>query len=115
MGSPVPDRQALEDLWRQRLKDVKLRLDFARNYMRETRRDFSLGDIPERVELLAYARALGAETSALVEYHRVLGIYTNLVLHGRIPGERDWLDSELRRDGGQASAPPAAPNGPAAD
>src|SRR5579864_1349621 len=43
MGSLIPDRQALHDLWHERLKDAKLRLDFARNYAKEVRGDFPPG------------------------------------------------------------------------
>lgn len=35
----------------------------------------------------AYRHALGQETAALVEYSRVLRLYTDLILYGKVPSE----------------------------
>ena len=45
VGSPTPDRKALEVTWLQRLKDAKLRLDFARNYLKDVVQDFPMKEI----------------------------------------------------------------------
>ena len=61
--------QELEQLWRTRLDDVQLRLDYATSYAngRDDR----------------WARK--AHETALAEYTRVLRIFTDLVVHGKIP------------------------------
>lgn len=87
MNTPTPDRKVLEEQWRQRLNNLKLRLQFARNYMLEARRDFSTGEISLDVERFAYTAALRSETSALVEYDRVLRIYADLMARDIIPEE----------------------------
>src|SRR5215469_11240777 len=40
MSTPSPDRRALEDEWRQRLKNRELQLTFARQYLAEVQSDF---------------------------------------------------------------------------
>lgn len=107
MSSPTPDRKALEGLWYQRLTDAKLRLDFARNYMSEVKRDFSSGEIPENEEAFAHAKALRAENFALDEYNRVLRIYTGLTVNGFIPDESEWLKAQA--EGASGSDNPTIP------
>ena len=46
MARGTLDRKTLEDLWHQRLKNANLRLDFARNYVNEVKRDLLSPDIP---------------------------------------------------------------------
>lgn len=87
MGGANPDQ--LERLWRQRMKDAQLRLDFARNYLKEVQRDFPSGTVPPPDGVFAHHKALRAENAALAEYHRVLRVYTDLVLHGTIPAEKE--------------------------
>lgn len=94
MSTPAPDRKALEDLWFHRLQDSKLRLDFARSYLAEVRRDVRSVDIPDSDHHFAYQKALRAETSALRQYKLVLQIYSDLTLHGVIPEEADWLKAQ---------------------
>ncbi len=36
-----------------------------------------------------YTRAVLADTKALVEYSRVLRIYTDLMVHGKVPDDKD--------------------------
>lgn len=71
--------------------------------MQEARRDFSLGDIPERVEQFAYTMALRSETSALVEYRRVLRVYTDLMLRGIIPDEHQRREPPSGSEGEEDS------------
>ena len=61
--------QELEQLWRNRLDDAKLRLAYATSYA-NGRDD-------------GWARR--AHETALAEYTRVLRIFTDLVVHGKIP------------------------------
>lgn len=93
MSCPTPDRKLLEEIWRQRLNDAKLRLDFTRNYLQEVRQDYSAGSIPENVEHAAHEQALRAEEVALAEYSQVLRIYDDLTTRGIIPDEDEWLRS----------------------
>lgn len=88
MTGSAPDRKALEELWLNRLHDTALRLDFARNFVKELQRDFSAGALPS-ADGRYFQRALYAENSALKEYERVLRIFTDLTVHGKIPNESD--------------------------
>ena len=90
MGNPIPDRDAREDLWLKRLTDAKLRLDAARDYVKQVQRDLSANEIPAPDGEFAYRKALRAENSALAECKRVLRIFTNLTENGKIPDENDW-------------------------
>ncbi len=89
MGDTLRDREELEDRWRKRVTDAKLRLDFARNYVKEVQRDLPRGDVPAPDGDYAYRKALHVENSALAEYKRVLRIFTDLMINGKIPGESD--------------------------
>lgn len=90
MGDTIPDREELEDRWRKRVTDAKLRLDSARTYVKEVQRDLPHGDVPAPDGDYAYRHALHAENFALVEYNHVLRIFTDLIINGKIPGEDDW-------------------------
>ena len=85
MSGKDPNREALEQLWRRRLNDAKLRLEFAKNYLKEVQRDLRLGGIPTSDSNFAYKKALRAETAALAEYHRTLRIVTDLFVRGNPP------------------------------
>lgn len=84
----MQDRWHIEQLWRSRLQDAKLRLDFARQYLREVQRDRSDGAVPPADGNFAFEKALRAENYALAEYRRILREFANLVLEGTIPEER---------------------------
>ena len=85
MADPTPNRQQLENLWHERLHAAKLRLDFARQYRCEVQADRKGGDIPSSDGHYAFQRALRAENLALDEYRRVLCIFSDLVLRGKMP------------------------------
>ncbi len=82
-----PDRVELLDYWRQRLRDAKMRYDFARNYSREVAEDYRSRLISETVEMYACRKAIGAEMFALAAYARTLRIVSDLALKGIIPAE----------------------------
>lgn len=85
-------REELERLWRDRLADAKLRLDFARNFMKEVQVDFPLNDSsPDH--RYAFQRALRVENAALAKYRRVLRIFSELILEGKVPDESKWRKS----------------------
>jgi hypothetical protein len=77
------DRQQIEELWRRRLADAKLRLDFARQYLNEVQRDQRDGTVPAADGNFAYRNALRAENYALAEYSRILRTFTHLVVGGK--------------------------------
>ena len=62
--------EELEELWRSRLADAKLRLDYATSYAQRGSSD---------------GGALRAQAEALAEYTRTLRTFTDLVMDGRVP------------------------------
>ena len=104
MGDAAPNREALEQLWRDRVNDVKLRLDFARSYAKEVREDVHRGAVPSPDGSFAYQRALRMETLALAEYVRVMRIFSALVLEGKIPDETAWQQSKAAGAGAEGDS-----------
>jgi hypothetical protein len=90
-------------MWRGRLNDARLRLDFAHKYVKEVERDFPSGEIPENERQFSYQHGLRAESLALAEYRRILRIFTDLVTNGMIPDESEWLKVHATRASGGAS------------
>lgn len=78
MSSPTLHKPSVEELWRERLADAKLRLDFSRNYVQEVAFDFPIPASPDGI--VALRHAMRAEELALKEYNRVLRIYENIVV-----------------------------------
>ncbi len=93
------DRPALEALWRTRLNDARTRLNFARNYANEVQQDFSTGYTSAPQERYAFEKALRAERAALAEYARILAIFSDLTLHGKIPHADDWPGNAMAARG----------------
>ena len=87
MAEAPLNRQQLEDLWRQRVQDARLRLQFARTYVKEVQRDLEQGAVASADGHFAFQRAIRAEYIALSEYNRVLRVYTDLLVAGKIPDE----------------------------
>lgn len=85
-----PDQAAVEELWRKRLNTAKLRLEFARNYVAELQRDLQTGALPSPDGGFAYQQALRAENNALAEFRRVLKIFTDLTVDGKIPEDNQY-------------------------
>ena len=88
MSIPEAEHRSLEERWRQRVEDAKLRVVFARNWVNEVHRDLS-PDIPAVDGDFALQRAVKAENDALREYNRLLRIFTDLV-DGIVLDEPDW-------------------------
>ncbi len=79
-----PDRE-LERYWKERWHKAKLDLETARarhQAVKERSEDRYEADN-------AYRSSLEQETAALIEYSRVLRIYTDLVVHGKLPTADD--------------------------
>lgn len=72
------ESQALVALWRERCLEVRRQFEIARLRVNETQR---IGDAN------AYRDALEREGAARAEYRRVLTLYTDLLVHGRVPDE----------------------------
>lgn len=81
------ERQELERLWRSRLRDAEIRLDFAVNFLQEVQRDFPH---PFRDGRDAYQNALRAQKAAVADFKRVLRFFTDFVIDGKIPDEEEW-------------------------
>lgn len=81
------DGDQLEEVWRRRLGDAKLRLEFARDYVLELQKDLKADGIPAPDGNFAYQQALRSETNALAEFRRVLQIFRDLTMDGKIPDE----------------------------
>ena len=91
---------ALERVWRSRVQDAKLRLEFAQNYVNEIVRDLeSQGRVDAVAVAAAYKDALQAETTALVEYRRVQAILEDLITNGVVPDDSEWLKRRVATAG----------------
>ena len=83
------DRKELDELWRNRVAQAKLRFDLARNRTNAIVRDFPLADTsPDGRD--GYRHAIRLENLALAEYNRVRQIYADLVTGGAVPDEDEW-------------------------
>lgn len=78
-------RNELEELWNQRLAQALDRYHAATKEYRELLRQETDGRPPSPDSPLARARE--AESQALMDYSRVLRIFTDLTLHGKLPDE----------------------------
>ena len=81
---PSEQRRAVEDLWRARLREARLRYEEASKAFRATfgeHFEHRLASDPT----YAIQQARKTETQALAEYMRVLKIFTDLTVHGKMP------------------------------
>ena len=83
--SPSLARRDLEDAWRVRSERAHERYERASAQYRKLLKEKPDGLIPRQDDPLALARH--AESEALAEYKRILGLFTELMVHGRIPEE----------------------------
>lgn len=86
MQDEAHEQSELEGYWREQWQMAKLDLDAARAHV-ESVKDSCGVHGPDGA--YAYASALSQETGALVEYSRVLRIYTEVMVHGRRPDDSD--------------------------
>jgi hypothetical protein len=86
----IPDRKALEALWRERLQRVRMEMDVASSFANGLRREGRPADSPSPDGGVAYRQAVRAEAAALAEYARILRLFADLVLAGKIPDESEW-------------------------
>ena len=102
--APTPDRESIEALWRKRVADARANLYFARNYVKEVRKDLRSGAVPPPDGNFALARAMRVENLASAEYNRVLRIFRELLTAGKVPDESEWLERQTGDASGKQSA-----------
>jgi hypothetical protein len=80
-------QQEVEELWRGRLAEAKARYETAVERFRTTAEDFRTHQTPTPDGGFGVHLAIAAESSARKEYMRVLRVFTDLLLNGKIPEE----------------------------
>lgn len=88
---PVVIPQDVEELWRGRLAAAKSGYETAVARFRTASEDFRSHHTPSPDGGFSVHLAIAAESSARKEYMRVLRLFTELVLYGKIPDEIDPL------------------------
>ncbi len=85
--SPTPSRTALEDLWRERLRQASDRytLALAQSGKLLAEANLGLSELPDFAEALRRCRFV--EAAAREEYMRILRIFTDLTLNRVMPPE----------------------------
>lgn len=78
-------RQQLEDHWRDRVKLARLNYDFAVAQCRSVLDEQEKWPLPAPDGSTAVRKAHAKESDARNEYMRVLRIFTDLTVHGKIP------------------------------
>jgi len=86
-------RRPLEDLWEERLGIARTRYQLATRQSRLLLDEQKSGLTPEPDGPLAYRQALEKEKTALAEYRRVLEIFADLTMRGKLPEEDTVEDS----------------------
>jgi hypothetical protein len=82
-----PSRQELEEIWRQRVRQARLRYEDASAAFRSTWGEhFETRLSADPMHAIQQARKV--ESQALTEYVRVLKIFTELVLRGKAPRDQ---------------------------
>jgi hypothetical protein len=76
----------LEDFWRERLREARLKYEEASEVFKATRGEH-FESRPTADLILAIQRARNIESQALSEYMRVLRVFADLVVHGKLPPE----------------------------
>src|SRR6266536_3129140 len=85
LSAPVLARYQIEEAWRARLEQALERYQAATHAYRKLLREEAGGRPPSPDSPLVQARQ--AESDALMEYSRVLRIFTHLTIHGTLPDE----------------------------
>jgi hypothetical protein len=80
-------RAELEQVWRNRLNDCRVSYDLSAAQCRKILAEQRQFAMPAPDGSFAVRQGLLQESAARNEYIRVLKIFTDLVVHGRIPDE----------------------------
>lgn len=91
ISEPSATRRMLEDSWRLRLEEAHVHYRRATDQYRKSLQDQPDGRLHNPSGALALARQ--AESEALAEYTRVLRVFTELTVNGKIPEERSAAGS----------------------
>jgi CheY-like chemotaxis protein len=91
--SPRIARQEMEDAWRLKLEQALERYRAATREYRTVLRQEPDRSIPDLAKAIDGART--AESEALREYSRVLRIFTDLAIHGKLPEEGSDAKPEI--------------------
>jgi len=78
-------RIEIEDRWRTRLAEAKRNHDQAVAHFRRAAEEYRVKEIPASDGSLGLHQAISGESRARREYIRVLRLFTDLVVHGKIP------------------------------
>jgi hypothetical protein len=78
-------RTQLEDLWREQLTEALQRYRLAKLEAANVSVRNRNGELPSPDGQFAYRKAIQAETRALAEYKRILLIFNDLILEGKVP------------------------------
>lgn len=87
MEGPRSARQALEEMWRDRLHEAEDRFRNASEQYRRLQQQHQTGGVQAAVSKRELQEALRLENETRLEYMRVLQIFTRLVLRGVQPPE----------------------------
>jgi CheY-like chemotaxis protein len=82
----MPNREDLEEIWRAKLEEARLRYNAATGEYRKLLGKTPGGSPPSPDSALARARQI--ESEALAEYSRLLRIFTELTVDGKPPEEQ---------------------------
>ena len=85
-------RQTLEDRWRREVHFTYSRYQAAKEAVHKARE--LRVDAPSPDGVFALNQALRIESAALTEYKRVLQVFTDLLIDGKIPPEKGQADSQ---------------------
>src|ERR1017187_3068471 len=86
---PAINPQDVEELWRRRLAAAKAGYEIAAARFRTASEDFRSKPHTQSRWRFQRTLAIAAESSARKEYMRVLRVFTDLVLYGKIPDESE--------------------------
>jgi len=85
MGEQKQSRTELEQVWRTRLNESRTRYDLSVTQCRKVVEEQNQFPMPAPDGSFAVRKALTQESAARSEYMRVLRIFTDLVVQGKIP------------------------------
>jgi hypothetical protein len=85
MSGPAASRRDLEALWKERTRDARRLYRIAQAECERVRQEQHGGSAPSQDAHRAISIALQIENAALAEYSRVLKIFTDLTVSGKMP------------------------------
>jgi len=80
-----PSREELENVWRERLNEALRQYRIAKLDASTALIQYRQGEMPTPDGNFAFRKAAEAENRAFAEYTRLLSIFNDLVLEGKLP------------------------------